>query len=221
MSLGDLVEAATPLAVIPLYWRLFREAGRGGRGGAGARGTSDAGGADIALFIALAALWAQGSGMHVAANAIGHHARGLAGGHLPAAIHFYDEVLSHWIWHVAVVGLSALLMWRDGRAAALAAHAPSPDDGAPRSPLAAHIAAGVLHGFSFFVIVVEGGPAPLGVPFAAAAAVTGLARSRRAPASRPILAFFAVSYLVALVFFAAWGIRFGGLPQFSEVGIID
>ncbi len=209
MALADLVEVATPLALVPLYWRLFREAGR-----VGSREERGPGGIGIALFVALAALWAQGSGMHVAANAIGHHARGLADGRLAAAIRLYDESLSHWIWHGATVGLSALVMWIDGRA-------PAADRGVRRSPTAPHVAAGTLHGFSFFAIVVEGGTAALGVPFAVVAAAAGIARCRRAPAATPILTFFAVSYLVAALFFAIWAVRCGGLPQFSEVGLID
>ena len=35
------------------------------------------------------------------------------------------------------------------------------------------------------------------------------------------LTFFFTAFVVATVLFLAWGIRWGGLPEFSEVGIID
>ncbi len=37
---------------------------------------------------------------------------------------------------------------------------------------------------------------------------------------QPILAFFFVAYVVAILFFLRWGLYWGGLPEFSKVGII-
>ena len=37
---------------------------------------------------------------------------------------------------------------------------------------------------------------------------------------KPILAFFLISCLVALLFFGGWGLYWGGIPQFTDVGLI-
>jgi ABC-type transporter Mla subunit MlaD len=38
---------------------------------------------------------------------------------------------------------------------------------------------------------------------------------------RPLFLFFFVACLVATVFFVGWGVYWQGLPEFSQVGIID
>jgi hypothetical protein len=82
------------------------------------------------------------------------------------------------------------------------------------------ILAGVIHGFSFFAIVLEGGTAPLGITFAVLAVIFALIRGRKKMSQQPLLMFFFISYAIALLFFIGWGIYWQGLPQFSEVGII-
>jgi hypothetical protein len=82
------------------------------------------------------------------------------------------------------------------------------------------ILSGVIHGFALFMIGIEGGTAPVGIPFAVLATVFGLVWGRQKLAHQPLLLFFAVSYAVVVIFFAGWGIYWGSLPQFSELGII-
>jgi hypothetical protein len=36
-----------------------------------------------------------------------------------------------------------------------------------------------------------------------------------------VILFFLVSYAVACAFFLGWGLYWGGLPEFSKVGIIE
>jgi hypothetical protein len=56
---------------------------------------------------------------------------------------------------------------------------------------------------------------------AAVLIVLALLLMRRASVrSESLTALFFASYLVALVFFAVWFVWQGGLPPFSEVGII-
>ena len=63
---------------------------------------------DIA-FLVLASLWTMGQGMHLSANSINNL---LGPGDTPVheLVHFYDEVLSHYLWHIGLVGLSILLL---------------------------------------------------------------------------------------------------------------
>jgi hypothetical protein len=75
-------------------------------------------------------------------------------------------------------------------------------------------------GLTFFVIVVEGGTALLGIPFALIVILAGLVWGRAKLREQPLLLFFLVSYIAAMLFFVGWGIYWGGLPQFSELGLM-
>lgn len=199
MTTGDLLDVFTPLVLIPLYWLLFRAT------------TDKAPGtwATIAFGI-LAALWVEGQGMHLSANSVGHLLKGLTGTPAYSLTNFYDEVLGHYLWHIGVVGISALLMLRQRGSI------PSQQT----TPWLPGVA-GFIYGFTFFIIVIEGATTSLGVPFAALAALFGLVRGRRWLRQQPLLLFFVIAYLTATLFFVGWAIRWGGLPEFSKVGIID
>ncbi len=53
--------------------------------------------------------------MHLAANSISHLMEEMKHSDAYTLTHFYDEVLSHSLWHVGIVGLSALLLYRQWR----------------------------------------------------------------------------------------------------------
>ena len=197
---GEVLDMLSPLVLVPLYWLLYQL----GRGRAPRPG-------GILVFLVLVALWVEGQGMHLPANSIGHLLRELKGSDAHSLTHFYDEVLSHYFWHFAVVGLSALLMFRQWRN-------PFVEE---RAALRLESVAGTIYGFTFFLMIVEARTAWLGVPFAVLVSVFGLVWGRQKLRQQPLLAFFFVAYLVATVFFLGWAIYWGGLPEFSAVGIID
>jgi hypothetical protein len=199
LSCGDVLDLVTPLVLIPLYWALFRVGGDPppGRG-------------ETIAFLALAALWVEGQGMHLAANAIGHLVGPRDGADLARLTHAFDEQLSHYLWHGGMVGLSALLIHRQWRHPFAGKH----------SGLGLESVAGVIHGFNYFITIVEAGTAPLGIPFAASVLLFVSLWGRRRLRQQPLLAFFLVAYLVATACFLGWGLYWRGLPQFSEVGII-
>jgi hypothetical protein len=162
------------------------------------------------VFFMLAAFWAAGQGMHLSANSISNLMKGMESTDVYKLAHFYDEVLSHYLWHVGIVGLSAFIVFRHWRN-------PAEEERSPAWPL---IVAGVIHGFTFFLIVIEAGTAPLGITFAALMSLWWLIRGRKEMRQRPVATFFFVSYVVATLFFIGWGLYWQGFPQFSEVGII-
>lgn len=204
MSAGDALDLVTPIVLLPLYWALFRAAASN----APSR-------RETFLFLALAALWAEGHGLHLSANAIGHHLRGTDDSAAAATVaDFFDEHLSHFLWHGAMIALSALAIWRGWSD-------PSPPPvGEGSGARAGVVLAGVLYGFTYFAVVVEGGTAAIGVPAAALAATAGIAHRRGGRTSGAVALFFTAGYAGALFFFALWALLRGGLPQFSEVGII-
>ncbi len=199
MDNGDVFDLLTPVVLIPVYWSLFqihREKLPIQK--------------ETIVFLVLSALWVEGQGMHLAGNSIGHLTEGLTGSDVAALTHFYDEVLSHYLWHIGMVGLSALLIYRQWK---------NPFTG-ENSGLGFEITAGIIHGFNYFITVVEAATAPLGVPFAVLVVIFTLVWGRGKLRQQPILAFFFVAYVVAILFFLGWGLYWGGLPEFSKVGII-
>jgi hypothetical protein len=159
----------------------------------------------------LAALWVQGQSIHLAANSIGHLLKEMTGSDAYVLTYFYDETLGHILWHAGVMGLSALLLIRQWQ---------NPFSG-EKASLGLLLPAGIIHGLTFFVIVIEGGTALLGIPFALIVILAGLIWGRGKFREQPLLLFFLVSYIVALLFFAGWGIYWRGLPEFSALGFIQ
>ncbi|WP_019508008.1 hypothetical protein [Pleurocapsa sp. PCC 7319] len=197
---GDVLDLLTSLVLIPLYWLLFQIHPR--------RSPNQK---EMLVFLLFAALWVEGQGMHLVANSIGHLTSADSGSEVQQLTHFYDEILSHYIWHFGLAGLSALLIYRQWQNPFIK----------QRSGLKFEITAGIIHGFNYFIDVVESATTILGVPFAVGVVIFTLIWGRQHLRQQPILAFFFVSYLIACLFFLGWGLYWGGLPEFSEVGIID
>lgn len=188
MKTQDAVDLLTPLVLIPIYWLLFRLEP--------ARPPTRP---EILAFILLAVLWVEGQAIHLAANSIGHYAESYAGTEIQRLTGFYDETLGHYLWHAGIVGLSLLLLYRQWRN-------PFEDSS---SPLRTEIGAGLLHGLSYALIVLEGVTVPLGLPAALLVVGFTLARGRGRLRQEPVLAFFFVAYLAATVFMLAWRLYWG------------
>jgi hypothetical protein len=206
MSTQDAVDILTPLVMIPIYGALFWIAGKTTPGQAG-----------IVAFLVLVGLWVEGQGVHLSANSINTLASSAAlrpvvdisKTPLYELVYFFDEHLGHILWHLGVVGLVALMVFREWRS-------PSGQSTA----WWAAILAGIVYGFNCFCIFIEGQTAALGLPFVAAVVLWTLVWGRRELSQRPVQAFFFISCLFALVLFAVWFLMNGGLPQFTEVGLI-
>lgn len=206
ISNQDALDILTPLVLIPLYWLLFKV------------GTNrEPSRLEEVAFMILAALWALGHGMHLAANSINNLIEGLSktqviditGTDIYALTYFLDEHLSHYAWHTGILGLTALLIYREWRAPARIA-----------TVWWATLLGGLVYGFTYFSIVLEGQTVPLGLPFAVVISLLGLFWARRKLTQRPLLAFFLVALVVATLLFAGWRLYWGGLPQFSEAGLL-
>ena len=104
MKVGDVTDILTPLILIPIYWLLFQ-----------IDKTKSFSAREIIVFMALAALWVEGQGMHLSSNSIGHLLKQVKDSDAYALTNFYDEILSHFLWHVGAIGLSVLLIARQIR----------------------------------------------------------------------------------------------------------
>lgn len=192
MKVGDAFDILTPLALMPLYWGFLRRAS-----------ASEPSRQQFLVFVFLSALWVLGQGMHLSANSIGHLLEGQESSDVYKLTYFYDELLSHYLWHSGVIGLSAMIMVASWRSAV------NGED----TRLVAMIPAALIYGLNYVLLVLEGNTAPIGIPFALSAALLPLWFKRQEFALRPGLAFFTIAYLIALIFFAGWALVWGGLPE--------
>ena len=206
MSNQDVLDLLTPLVLIPLYWLLFRQAS----------GQQSKLGQEIA-FMVLTAFWVEGQGMHLSANSINNLAEGLAhnqviditGTSIYQLTYFYDEYLSHFLWHTGILGFAALLIFREWRHPL----------GITTSWWVAAVS-GLIYGFTYFCIFLEGQTVAIGLPFALIVCLFTLIRARGKLGVRPILSFFFIACLVALILFSGWGLVYRGFPEFSDVGLL-
>jgi hypothetical protein len=206
MSYQDAFDLLTPLVLIPIYWLLFKYA------------TSQAPSlTENIAFLGLSAFWVEGHSMHLAANSISNLTEILSrnrlsdvmGSDIFRLIYFYDERLGHYLWHIGVLGLAALLIYREWRHPAGLVTAWWPT-----------ILSGVIYGFTLFLITDEGQTVLMGLPFAFLVTLFGLVWGRKKFGQRPVLAFFFVACAIALLLYIVWGLYWGGFPEFGEVGII-
>jgi len=203
-TLQEAADLLTPLVVIPLAWLVFDLAG-----GLGRRG--------LVAFLVIAALWVEGQGIHLAANAIGDAFPG------DTAQAFYrtvpgdldlwlDETLSHWMWHAAWVALSLLML-----AAATRDPVVPPDRTSAKAAVA-----GLVYGATFFLVSVEGVTALLGIPASILILAWCVVAARRGLVRKPVFTFFVVATVVTLVGYVGWGALNGWtLPEFSKVGLLS
>jgi hypothetical protein len=206
MSYQDVLDILTPLVLIPIYWLLFTFSGNG-----------ESGLAEEMAFMGLAVAWVLGHGMHLSANSVDNLVEALAndrviditGTSIYQLTRFFDEHLSHYLFHTGLLGLAGLLIYREWRRPA-----------GITTIWRAALVAGLIYGFTLFSIVLEGQTVPLGLPFATLMVLLTLIWGRKNLARRPLLAFFFVAFLVSLILFAGWGLYWGGFPQFTEVGLI-
>jgi hypothetical protein len=199
MSWGDVLDILTPLILLPLYWLLFWHASY-----------EKLKLGESLVFVALAALWAEGQGMHLSANSIGHLLDEVVHGEIYLLTGFFDEKLSHYMWHLGIFGLTGLLIFRSWK---------NPADNEQIS-WGIVIPAGIIHGLTIFLIVIEGATALIGIPFVLLVSLLIFVCFRDKLSTRPLISFFFISCLAAFLFIAGWCIYCGGCLEFSEVGII-
>jgi len=151
MSWQDALDVLTPLVLIPVYWLIYRSVTHG-------RNSL----MSEIVFMVMSAFWVMGQGMHLSANSInnlvGYLARDRVIDVKPTDLctltYFYDEYLSHYLWHIGVIGLAAMLIYESW-------HQPVSE----KTNWKLVIPAGILYGVTCFCFFVEGNTLLLGLPF--------------------------------------------------------
>ena len=195
MSIQDAIDILTSLVLIPIYWLMFKNISQ-----------AQASLRSEIFFMVMAAFWAAGQGMHLSANSINNLIGNLAKNQvvdvtatdLYHLTYFYDEYLSHYLWHIGVVGLAALLIYESW-------HSPAQE----KTDWRMVIPASILYGFTCFCFFVEGNTLILGLPFVVIVTLLVLVKGRAKLTEQPVLAFFFVACLFALIGFVGWRLYWG------------
>jgi hypothetical protein len=199
MHVADVFDLFTPLVLIPLYWLLFQ-----------LDKDKPPTPKITIIFSIFVAFWVLGQGMHLASNSIGHLLEEMRDTDAYILTCFYDEVLSHYLWHFGVMALSCVLIYRQW-------HNPFTEG---QGITWAIILAGIFYGFTYFALVIEGATTPMGVPFSILITMLIFVYKRNKLTQQPVIFFFLIAYLFAILLFLIWGIWWGSLPEFSQAGII-
>jgi len=205
LTTGDLLNFFTPFIIIPLVWKLYfllREK----------QPTISEQKIRIVQIILLfsSISYVNGQGMNLSANAIARHLSEMKDSPIYCLAYFFDETLGHIFWHSGMVGISIDLLL-------LAANLQSAIVTRP-------ILAGALfYSFAYFTDAVEGQTVPLLFP-SAVLILGGILyynkKSSRKFSQNPVMLFFLVGYVLAILLFLVWWLWQGGFPQFSELGWI-
>lgn len=208
--LGDVVDMLTPFVLIPWYYWLYRSAEDWA--------FEPASGPLTALFMVAAILFIYGQGMHLAANSISHFLGDVPGADAYAITYFYDEVFSHYLWHLGALGFAGVLLWRHYQPVKKGVNMWH-IGGQQRRLLGV---AAALYGLTVALAAIEGQTVLLDLPAAILIAVLfGLFwwRQRHLPGA-PVFSFLGMGYIATAVVLAGWGLYWSGFPQFSDLGII-
>jgi hypothetical protein len=149
------------------------------------------------LGVAAAIAYVDGHGIHLAANDIGHYDS--IGGKAEDVRHFWDERFGHVEWHLGFIALLAALALADARRG---------------RPDRAGVVAALLLGWTLFTNTVEGQDWWLTLGAAALFSTWWLARPSATRAAA------ALGTLTGAALIAVWAVWHGGVPQFSEVGLL-
>lgn len=150
-----------------------------------------------------AILYVDGHGMHLSANSINNEGVGPEAQDL---VHFWDENFSHIEAVLGWFGLVACICWAESKR------------GEPAGSEASRrvmVATVLLLGWTFFTSTVEGGTWPIEL-VATAGFLYWLARA----GSRPLLLTSTAAFALAAAGIGAYAIWQGGVPQFTEAGLL-
>jgi len=212
LTCGDVLDFLTPLVVIPLVYTVYLKSTREAAFQE-PDGRAPFLPARIILFLG-ALLYVDGHGLHLSANSIARLLKPVTDTEIYRAAYLFDEVISHFMWDGGVFLISVGLIL-----AVLERNAPP----LSRTDLFLVFLGAALYGFTFTVNGIEGQTVVFTFPAAGIGCALALflfAGQKRRGHPNPLALFFLTGYLLSLILFAFWGIRYAGFPEFSELGWI-
>jgi hypothetical protein len=209
VTVGDLIDIATPVILLVLYALAGRGIGSAGAGSGALRLLPR-----LLIMLGGFAL-VMGHGMHVAANSIHDAIDQMRIQDPHGLVNWWDERVSHFAIDSSKVAICVGLTALEARASQTGEVGAGGvwDKGAPWIfPLGA-----MAYGFITFAAGIEGQTFALLLPFSVAYAIWSL---RNAQPFQPVRRFYTLGALVSILLFTVWGVWHRGFPEFSAVGLI-
>ncbi|UCE40038.1 MAG: hypothetical protein JSV17_11215 [Candidatus Aminicenantes bacterium] len=212
LTLGDVIDFATPWVVLPVvffvYFRIYQTKIDETPPSRFQYAMSKV------LLVAGGILYVDGHGLHLSANSL---ARLFDKDQHPEyfnAAYLLDEIISHYMWDAGVFLISMAFV--------IVSFRRSTKSLSTQNKFFLFVGA-ALFGFSFVINGIEGQTVVFIIPAALCGVFVCVCLQRKESQSlgkNPVTQFFLTAYLVSLLMFAFWGIRYSGFPQFSELGWI-
>ena len=206
LSLGEAVDLSTPFLVIGgivLLWALIRRTQLG----------ADLEHSDWLAFGSAAfsaVLMTGGHGIHLSSNSLSHFLNLQEHGDIFLLNHLYDEVISHYMWHVGAFGLSA----------SVALYQLKYPLGSGRVTTTSLLAASALYAGTFTFATIEGDTVPAVLPLTllVSALFLVIVRRHELPLQhRPVVLFFLLCSGLMLLGWLAYAVAFGGFVPPTEL----
>ena len=208
ISLGEAIDLLTPFFFIGGIILVLEQIRR--RRAGQDLGYSDA--FPFGLAIIFGILMTSGQGMHLSSNSLSHFLSERNHGDIYWLNYLYDEVISHYMWHVGAFGLSAAVALYQLK---------YPLKGPSVSTLSL-LPAAVLVAFTFAFASTEGETIPAIMPMTLIGLLgymTVIKLRGLSLAQRPMLMFSILYYVLMLLAWSAYAIAFGGfMPPLTLLG---
>jgi hypothetical protein len=164
----------------------------------------------LGLFVLSAILMINGHGIHLSANALSHYLKEQDIGISFRLNYMYDEIVSHYMWHIGGFNLSV-------SAALFQLKYPAY---VRRQSLVLLLFSAMIYAFTFTFATIEGGTmfiiTPLTV-FCLLGFLIVIGKYKLSVIMRPVVFFFLLSNLMMLFGWIIYGIVFGGFPSPIEM----
>jgi hypothetical protein len=203
MSLGEWLDLLTPILLIVTIVLLLHEVARN-------EANTQAIFPDalpLAIMLLGAILSVSGQGIHLPANSLSHFLTGERDGTVYQLNYFYDEVLSHYLWHgggfILVLGLALFEIQH-------------PFAGAEYHKIWLAIPI-LFFSFTYSFAALEGGTVRLILPLSCVSALGLLLLASKSQVSfgelLPIGLFATISFALITIVLTVYGLHFHGFPQ--------
>jgi hypothetical protein len=209
---GDLLDFFTPFAVIAVASLLYSRICR-----IGSEPISSSGFPyrmpEIILGVGII-LYVEGHGLHLSANSLARLFDRVQYPEFFNAVYFFDEIISHYVWDLGVFLISIALIFASSRI---------PRKSQSLQNFYLLCAGATFYGFTIAVNGIEGQTVVFAIPASLVGVIVSAGeryKISRNFKTKPVRLFFLVAYVISLLLFAYWGIRYSGFPQFSALGWI-
>jgi uncharacterized membrane protein YhdT len=214
LNWGDMLDFLTPFVFIFLSYFLYAGIKKSSEGQSF---SSKSGSLFFKIPVAVGfILFVNGHGLHLSSNSISRFIEnaGMKQSAIFKAVYLFDEIISHLMWDSGVFIISLGFIIGAARMSVICLN---------KTKMIFLFLGAVFYGFTFAVNGIEGQTVLLTFPAAVLGFFLSLGfflKEKKEASVNQVHLFFLVSYFIAAVLFAYWGLSHSGFPEFSALGWI-